>query len=337
MAKPAYLRYLPARLKPLSNPAVWAPLSVFTLLSIFIWEYHNNPEFFNRRPLGSVTPQSDLTPEEEARLAEIDNLDVLLEGSRVSGDVEAVTSQINPDAPNQDSETGVADLDTPLSEQENPFAAYEAEYQFPSASNAGNTASTGSGNSTLIPSRSAPASAGNNAAGASGGSSFNFGNGLVNPSAPNTNSALSEALNRQAAERQAEAAREGNPSPENGALPSANQPVTAPVNASPVPTSNVPTTFIPTTPNMSPPVGTTGYQTPASSSLPTFNVAPQQATPSPFAVPPAAIQGGTQIQNGTSFAVPSSAVPAAPTQPGTLYTAPAFTQPDQGPAINPRR
>ncbi|MEO0770822.1 MAG: hypothetical protein AAFY72_15620 [Cyanobacteria bacterium J06649_4] len=332
MAKPAFLRYLPARLKPLSNPAVWAPLTIFTLLSVFIWEYHNNPEFFNRNPLSRITPESELTPEEQARLAEIDNLDVLLDGSRVSGETEAVTSQINPDAPG--SEEAEADgRDGPLSEQENPFAAYEAEYQFPGA-NAASSATT------IRPNRSASASTGNNAAGASSsGSTFDFGNGLVNPSAPGTNSALAEALNRQAAEKEAAAARENgrNSSPANiqpvsgASTGNPNQPGFAPSNTAvpAAPAQNIPTTFIPTTPNMSPPVGTTGYQPPATSGLPTFNAAPQQATPSPYALP-------TPTQGSNPFATPSAA-PAAATPPATLYTAPTFTQPDQGPAINPRR
>jgi len=333
MATPPFLRYLPARLKPLGNPAVWVPLTVFTLLSAFIWEYHNNPELFNRQPIGSLTPDSNLTPEEEARLSEIDNLDVLMEGARVSENTKEVTGQIQPVELADTTDAASAEGDRqPLADQDNPFAKYEAEYQFAGSANP-NVFSNPNRSNT----RSTASSAGNNAPGATSSSAprFNFGDGLINPSAPSNlssgNSALSDALNRQSADR-ASAAQENRQNTgtnvPNQATPTPNS-IDGQTAAPAAGTISVP--FIRTTPNMSPPAGGTGYQAPASSSLPAFNLAPQQVTPNPFNVP-----SGTQGQ---------IAAPIAPVQPaagtatpaGTAYTPPTFTQPDQGRAINPRR
>ncbi|MEL6855500.1 MAG: hypothetical protein AAFO83_10390 [Cyanobacteria bacterium J06607_13] len=353
MATPAFLRYLPSRLKPLGNPAVWAPLTVFTLLSIFIWEYHKNPDWFNRGPIGQITPASNLTPEEEARLSEIDNLDVLIDGSRAPSDTEAVTSQIDPGSPIAEEAEGSADdADTSLAARENPFAEYEAEYQFSGTPNPAALSTSGTITPATSPLGNSPT--GNEGFGASGnrpaGSSgrFNFGNGLVNADSPNTNSALSQALNRQSA---AQAAESDAPNSQNGARPV--RPDTSGVQNLPTggssaapsalpPTGNVPTTFIPTTPDMSPPVGTTGYQAPASSSLPTFNTVPPQATTNPFNPQQRATQG--QIQTPSIQTAPATTVPQTGTNgtvntnpSGTSFTPPAFTQPDQGRAINPRR
>lgn len=317
MATPPFLRYLPARLKPLSSPAVWAPLAIFTLVSAFIWEYHSNPDLFNRQPIGSLTPDSNLTPEEEARLSEVDNLDVLLDGSRVPGNTEAVTGQITP-VPLEDG--AEASSNQPLADQDNPFAVYEAEYQFPGAANPG-AAITPQATTNSI---STPNASRSNNGGS--GNQFNFGNGLLNPTAPSSNSALSEALNRQNAVR--EAAGESSQTP--SATSSGQQPSSRPASGTATSPAAVPSSgtisvpFIRTTPEMSPPVGGTGYTPPATSNLPAFNLPQQQPTTNPYNLPSPA----------------SSAAPVTPTVPpaaGTAYTPPTFTQPDQGRAINPRR
>ncbi len=61
MATPTFLRYLPARLKPLRSPAIWAPLVVLVLLGIFVWEYRKDPARFSRGQVIQPTPESDLT------------------------------------------------------------------------------------------------------------------------------------------------------------------------------------------------------------------------------------------------------------------------------------
>ena len=243
-----------------------------------------------------------------------------------------MTGQISPvdltEAGLQDPEAG--DSSQALADSDNPFAQYEAEYQFPGTANPNVAGSAGTRSSNLAASSAGrPAGTGSSS---SSGSQFNFGSGLVNPAAPNTNSALSEALNRQSA-REAAAAQEGGqraPSATTPALPTSDGSATQPVAPAPG-TVSVP--FIRTTPNMSPPAGGTGYQPPATSDLPAFNVAPQQPTPNPYNLP-------SGVQSQRQFAVPTQ--PSLPSVEsaspgGTAYTPPTFTQPDQGRPINPRR
>jgi len=332
MATPAFLRYLPARLKPLSSPAVWAPLSVFALLSIFIWEYHKNPDWFNRPQISNLNPDSTLTPEEQARLSEIDTLDLLLRNARTpSSSDDLSTSLINPTDP-EAADSNTITPDRTLAGKENPFGAYEEQYKFP-----------GSGSSPAV--RTTPLEVG----------------GLSLNSLPETpaaaSSALSEALNRQQSTRNSASdsrASEGalgsdtaegvrpslggsfqldstaidtQPSSSLGRASSGN---VGGANSNGVNTGNnggsfnfptqssggdrIPAPFIPTTTEMSPPVGTTGYQVPASADLPVFNVSPQQPSRSQVRQP---------------FAVPAPDASAVPTPPTVNYTAPRVSQPEQ--------
>lgn len=353
MTKSTFLRYLPARLKPFGNPAVWAPLAVFTLLSVFIWEWRKNPDWFNRQPVTTINPASNLTPEERARLSEMGNLDALIEGSGVSSDADAVTSQINPGSPVlPESEEGEATPSGEGTRFDNPFTQYENEYRFGGAANP--AAAIGS---TIIPSEAiAPTSSANNTAGnrrinPSARSTFDFGDGLVNPAAPNTNSVLSQALNRQLAAESSQQDNSANstqafdtgngsssatfnpPRSSSSSGNTINLPVAPPAARSPG--SAIPNTFIPTTPDMSPPVGSTGYQAPASSSLPAFNQALPQATQNPFnrvRTQQRPTSSGNAMPNTRATPIPNGS-----SQSETLYTAPTSTQPDQGRAINPRR
>ncbi|MEL7227173.1 MAG: hypothetical protein AAF810_11525 [Cyanobacteria bacterium P01_D01_bin.36] len=325
MAKPAFIRYLPARLKPLGKPAVWVPLTVVALGGMFAWEYTRNPNWFERAPITRLAPESGLTPEEEAQLSEIDTLDVL-NSVRVPEGTDAVTSQINPDAPNAFGR-GEDDADAEGLNLE--------AYPIPGAASTATTITPGGPSVFSDPSKPTTRSVGN-----SGSSSFNFGDGLANTPAPATNSALADALERRAAERSAIE------QPTESDAPSALRQTTLSDSdtVEALPAANaVPGSFIRTTPNMSPPVGTTGYQVPATSSLPTFNVAPPQPTRSPFSQPPQAGQFGAPAQP-TGQVAPAPAVVAPPViggpssaAPSGLYTQPTSVQPDQGPAINPRR
>ncbi|MEO1637339.1 MAG: hypothetical protein AAFS04_19925 [Cyanobacteria bacterium J06631_9] len=355
MAKSTFFRYLPARLKPLGKPAVWVPLTVVALGGALIWEYYNNPEWFGSQPTTTLTPASQLTPEEEARLSEIDTLDVLLNGSRAPEGTATVTSQINPDAPEREPSTRESGIAT--DGDESPFEGSFENYPIPGTSTVtGPSASTAGTSATLTPQSSSlyssPSAAGAANARAAGTSNrFNFGDGLVNPAAPSTNSALTEALNRRDAAAATESASGSEPSEDGvGPLVPTGNGASRPVGTNGVlpASAPVPGTFIRTTPDMSPPAGTTGYQTPATSSLPTFNVAPQQPTRSPYSAPPAPGQVGIVRPSSStgSFAVPApaTAVPSAARGSGTasgaggtLYTAPSSVQPDQGRAINPRR
>lgn len=363
MAKPAFLRYLPARLKPVSNPAVWVPLTIFTLLGALYWEYQRNPDWFNRDPVTRISPSSSLTPEEEAQLSEIDNLDVLLQDSRLSGDREPVTSQITPN--------GLADLsaagDADESESETSTQSALERYPIPGSTTTPTTLAPTQPSTTSSADRLSGlynSSAGGANSSANSGSAFNFSSSLVNPAAPSTNSALSEALSRRAAAR---VAAEENAAPTGGAGASNAQPssafngsaaISAPAGngaAEAAPAAQPVPSFTRTTPEMSPPVGTTGYRPPATSGLPAFNVAPTQPTRSPFSlrdggagqinVPAPATQTiPTPATGSSAIGVPGSATngfsgnaTGTSNNGGTLYTAPTSVQPSQGRAVNPRR
>lgn len=302
MATPTFLKYLPARLKPLRSPAMWAPLAVLVLLGIFVWEYRKDPARFSRGQVIQPAPESELTEIQPSG----GSIDALIEGT--SGRLPAVNS-LRPGSSQPGSEEAAAAGDSDqLSGRENPFDAYAADYQFPGATNA-----DGSPASPNAPTNSY----GRNGSSQTGQApNFNFGSGLVNPAAPATNSALSEAIGRQQAERAA-ASSAGTPSGGSAAgAPAAGNGSSSSAAAEP---ARVPGTisapYIRTTPNMSPPAGTTGYQTPATSRLPVFNIAPQQPSRNPYSAPPAPAAG----QTGPDTASPN----------GTLYTAPSFVQPQQ--------
>lgn len=329
MATPAFLRYLPARLKPLSAPAVWVPLTVFTLLSVFIWEYHKNPDWFNRPQISNADPNSNLTPEEQARLSEIDTLDLLLRNARTPEGDDLSTSLINPAEQDPLAETLTAP-DRSLANRDNPFAAYEEQYQFP-----GSTGSNSGSAATPQPMRlQTPA--------ASDASSLDFSS---SSNSNNSSNVLSEALNRQRS-----ASREAGDRPASGggaqgvssSIDSQRSNATSAGSFSDglgrlgegnanagnnggsfafpasVPSSNgISDPFIRTTPDMSPPVGTTGYQVPASANLPAFNVPTQQPTRNPFGQP----------SSLSSPAAPASV--STPATPNVNYTAPSFAQPEQ--------
>ncbi|NJM98088.1 MAG: hypothetical protein HC800_13875 [Phormidesmis sp. RL_2_1] len=315
MATPAFLRYLPARLKPLGSPLVWGPLTAFCLLSIFIWEYHKNPNWFEREPVTSdLNPNSGLTPEEEAKLAEIDTLQVLLNGSKLPDGAPVVTSIIDPNVPGSDTATS----ETSPASNPSPFEVYLNQYKFPGAETTVGSPTSGT---------SASSAATNNRL--SSGSSTRFGNRAANSSVSlPTTSALSQALDRQQADQSASNTQSDNNgtggsspsfSPSTTLRESSGQASTGQPTQSP---GTIAVPFIRTTPQMSPPAGTTGYQVPASSSLPVFNMAPQR--PSTSLIPSAgnrAVTSQPQFQNlGSQNAVPPT---------GSLYTAPTSIQPEQ--------
>ncbi len=330
MANHTFLRYLPARLKPLSSPAVWAPLTVFALASIFMWEYHQNPEWFDRPQADTISPASGLTPEEQARLSEVDTIDVLLGSLKDSSSSSTGTvGLVNKST----SEGKDATSSRELADRENPFADYEKQYKFPGS---------GGGTSAAAPSQPSAFPAVRSTDGAAPSGKFDFGSGAALPNG----GALSEALGRQQAGRAAaEQAREN--VTEDNASQSASQsasqnasrstraattssgsafrPSAQPSNSTS--NSSISAPFIRTTPDMSPPVGTTGYQAPASSSLPVFNRAPQQPSQNPYSTGSGFSNFSQPAARPATPATSSSSAGAA--SEGRLYTAPSFTQPAQ--------
>ena len=320
MAKP-FFRYLPARLKPLGAPAVWVPLTIFALLSIFIWEYYRNPDWFDRDPITNANPQSDLTPEEQARLSEIDTVDLLLEGSRAPVS-QSEENEAGPGAIGLDAEE--ADINRRLADRDDPFGAYKAEYEFPGA---------GRVNSGDANSPAAQGSGANSFAGTTP-STFDFGRTPEAP-LPTTSSALSDAIDRQQAIKAAESGggrQSGEIPASNGSLPGLDAPSSDAQGASTPRSSSssggVSVPFIRTTPNMSPPVGTTGYRAPATSDLPTFNQGLPQTTRNPLNVPAAPASSG-QIGTVQPSPIARPVQPGQAAPSGTIYTAPRSTQPEQ--------
>ena len=319
MANHTFLRYLPARLKPLGHPAVWAPLTVFALASIFMWEYHQNPDWFARPQADTISPNSGLTPEEQAQLSDVDTVDVLLNSLSGSAGTPAETTGLldkNASEPKDAAASGK------LSDRENPFAAYEEQYKFPGSQGgtSGAAPSLPSTTPTLRPADGATSSGKFDLGSSSplpnsGALSDALGRQQASPSAPDQARQNAAESASQNASRSTRAATSSTPSSGGTFRPSA-QPSSSGISAP----------FIRTTPEMSPPAGTTGYKAPASSSLPAFNVAPQQPSRNPYS-------SGSSFSNFSQPAARSTA-PAASSVPGAasdnrLYTAPSFTQPEQ--------
>ncbi|KPQ36029.1 MAG: hypothetical protein HLUCCA11_07410 [Phormidesmis priestleyi Ana] len=302
-----------------------------------MWEWHSNPAWFNRPQASTLEPESGLTPEEQARLSEIDNVDALLEGLALPP-----SQLINPDgstALNIPGATPEAAGEGTLGSRDNPFATYEEQYKFGSARSPGvaspGMASPGTASLGTASPLAVTGSTGNGAA-VAGGSSFNFNNGLSSSLSPSaggvssssaagaSSSVLSDALNRQ------QSASPANSSPRQPAagatFPSSNRfGSTAPgglSNRAPSSEtsaeSGIAAPFIRTTTEMSPPTGTTGYQAPASIDLPVFNVPPPQPSRNPY--------------SGNNFSLPQQnfAQPAIqPAAPAPSYTQPSVVQPEQ--------
>lgn len=330
MANRTFLKYFPARLKPLSSPAVWAPLTVFALASIFMWEYYQNPDWFARPQADTTSSASGLTPEEQARLADVDTVDVLLNSLKGSNSPNDSNGNPTSGATGLGNENTSAAQDpastNKLADRTNPFAAYEEQYKFPGSN---------SGTSTPAPALPAASPAVRPADGATGSGNFGSSNGSSNSSSLPAGGALSEALGRQQDSRTAadqarqntagSASQSASQSPRADTASSSGgafRPAAQPSN------SGISVPFIRTTSDMSPPPGTTGYRAPASSSLPVFNAAPQQPSRSPYSNPPASRQPSFNQPAARPVTPAASSVPSASSD-GKLYTAPSFTQPEQ--------
>lgn len=328
MAKP-FFRYLPAKLKPMSAPAVWIPLAIFTLLSILLWEYYQNPEWFERDAITNANPESTLTPDEQAKLSEIDTVDLLLKGAQVTGplsgfdELDAIESDSNEGSAElglSDSGASASNTGRQLANRSDPFGSYAAEYEFPGA----NRASTSAQNPAPSP--------GTSPIGIPPVGSASTRSTSGNPQQSIAPSAFSDAIERQ------EALRTGDrePQPANSA-PNRTTSTRSPINSSvplspteelnatiaPQAPSSVSVPFIRTTPAMSPPAGTTGY--PAPFNPPSFNTTAPQPIQSPTLAPIAPGQIGTVQTAPVARPIQPNQTPGA----STLYTAPRSVQPEQ--------
>lgn len=141
MASPSWLRYVLARLSFFTRPVPLVSSLAVVILGIFIWENINHPEWFGTYSQEDAGPNenldlSGLTPEEQAAVADIDNLTVLLNDLGLGMEGQP-TIQAVPDIADDSNllEQDLLAIATPTPEadsqvRQNPFQQYLEQYQF---------------------------------------------------------------------------------------------------------------------------------------------------------------------------------------------------------------
>ncbi|MBD2105911.1 hypothetical protein [Nodosilinea sp. FACHB-13] len=312
MTLPPALRYRLVRLqflgRSLNRPTVWGGLGLLGLLAVAVPQYWRNPEWRSQyNPAvdsAAVDPNTnvgDLSSDDLADLAEIDNLAVLLDQMQPTTATALEEEEVR--SPNTDALA----LPTATEEQQaptSPFANYLERSRFRFSPSASGSEANLDATRSLGPSSVDLAASGENA---------------LQPSA------LQQALNQ----------RRANTVPPSETVSEERNPV-----AEAAPTDNLTSSpwmvegslpgvdqrFIRTTPQMSPPPGTTGYTLP-----PTL-------APSPAAVAPAApvAPAALNLNLGAPAATPSAGVTAQPTS-GVPSNVPSSTlQPEPAPFSAPR-
>ncbi|CAD5946891.1 hypothetical protein L2E69_12535 [Planktothrix agardhii 1806] len=79
---PESIRAVGEELRFLLQPRIWGSVSVLAVVGIFFWQFSENPEWFSLDAESTLNPSnsgSQLTPEQQAIAADIDNSKVLLE------------------------------------------------------------------------------------------------------------------------------------------------------------------------------------------------------------------------------------------------------------------
>lgn len=301
MAPPSWFRSALNRLSYLVQPVPLVSSVVVVILGVFIWEYVSHPEWFGTYSQEGVGPNEDidlsgLTPEEQAAIADIDNLRLLLSdlgvGPEVMPNIQAIPEE----------GTGIQDsllqnplaLDEPvngqpLSGNSNPFDKYLSQYQF-----------LGLSAQSLPP-------AGDTGTAASLSTSDSSRRTSTNPSNRDRRSPLEQALQSQAASNATTTAASNESNDE--AVTAEGTTVAAQgadangfslITGVPLPqaaTPGDPLPVLPTTLQTSPPPGTTGYTPPASLNL---------LQPSPAGTAAGAIPSGTSPLIPNSSGVPSA-------------------------------
>lgn len=340
MAISPSLKYTLARLKPLASPWVIAPSVIGFLMMLFLWEYATNPQRFGGYRAAEDASQADLTgltPEEQALLANIDNIASLQRGLAAEGAEGTVPllSQIETDPSLLQQLLGSAPGDSAPEATASPLAQYLDQYRFLGAAGNGNRSGNGSTQagqnlvgttpySTLLnQSRWADSST---ASGTASGPGEGQGT-TTRPLSP-----LEAVMQQQYREGQTSGntANEDNRANGSTARDSSQRPASA--DGRP-PSAFLPGvgSFLPTTPQMSPPPGTTGYTPPANWSPPTVPTAPSAngvpgAPQTPLNLSPGAsnVGGGTvlpTVPGANSYGAPTLSVPA----PSAQYSAPPGT------------
>lgn len=276
MALASRLRSTAKRLSWLAKPMPLAAALGLALLGIFLWEYAIHPEWFGRYSQKEPAPSQDvglseLTPEEQAAIADIDNLTLLL--GELGVDSSGIPNiQVLPEASPEDTNPllpealALAEPTSPdgVTASASPFAEYLEQYQF----------------SRELPELNNPLPTFDNLTNFGSSTQNQFGNQpstsrTFNPLAaalenrqlptdrPSTNSDIS--LEDEMRSQQAP----GVSSDDVLGIDADTDPFTIP-EASNYQRNTIPgVTFpiVPTTPQMSPPPGTTGYTPPATLEL----------------------------------------------------------------------
>lgn len=350
MALPTSVRYFFARLQPLSKPVFWCPMLALGLVAGFAWQMRNDPEWLADYRSSLDTPASapgstSLTDEQQAGLADVDNLDVLLGESQNSstptqsaekpkdgrGEQQNALLALLQKATNQSNDQATQAQDVGSSAQsQSPFAAYLQSYTIPGSAeaiaNAGNANPASNGNSLLLnlssPLGSALSSAlfGNNQTGANSSrpmSPLEAALGLQQVAANGTNNPdAGDDQTASTSDPSSRTASAGSPSASN-----ATGTATVPFSQAGVVQGSIPgspRSFIRTTAQMSPVPGTTGYTQPTTLNLlPPIggrNNAYTNLTPA-TGVPLTSVPSGTSPQTSTGIGASAGVLPPLVAQP----------------------
>ncbi|NER79148.1 MAG: hypothetical protein F6K42_06115 [Leptolyngbya sp. SIO1D8] len=305
MALSSWFRYILKRLSYLKRPVPMVSTIAVVILGIFIWEYHDHPEWFgaySQEGTGSneEIDLSGFTPEEQAAIADLDSLTLLLDDLGVTQEA-PLNLQSIPEIEGDSQDLLLQDLlalSQPVEGQQlagnsNPFNQYLSQYQFigrPSQPNAQNGGTPSSPVGFGLSSQEQAASG-----------------------APRVN-VLEQALQAQSAAGLGSSSTPAEESDNPTASPSDNRFSSQPTengestfpanetNSQAVNVPGVPFPVLPTTPQMSPPAGTTGYTPPASLQL-------TQPTPGGTTATGVPSTAGTSNLNPSNLGVPN--IPSA--------------------------
>jgi hypothetical protein len=275
MALPQF-RYVWARLSPLAHPVVLASGLFALLAGAFALEFARNPNWYRAYDAddGSSANEdlgaSELTPEEQAQLANIDNLSLLTnslgneareEGNPANGQLESVTLLQQLLASSTPTDSAASSDDSTLNRYLDRYAALELDSIDPQTNIYRSIfESTGSGAASASPDLNRLTTAGQTPA-----QNTDTGTGLINSSP--LAQALQTLLPGLAASQRTDAESAATDDAKSrGLTTNGFNPTTGNLNnaLTPLTLPGVPGTFLPTTPDMSPPVGTTGYTAPTS-------------------------------------------------------------------------
>lgn len=342
MALPPPVRYWLIRFQRFNRPWIWSGMVLLILGGVVGRQYYLHPEWYGRfnvpedSPTEASLADTSLTPEEQAQIADIDNLNTLMQEIGLAPITpDGTETPLTPEAGDdtllsllQRTDASGLSQATPGATNESPFADYLDQYKF-----AGGSSPSQDAQRSQLPTSSSLSQAGlrsdpNYSADGTATPSL-LQQALLNlppeNSSPDSPSQADESSEPTPTDPSTEGTFSGLQPPPwlvQGSLPGSNQP------------------FIRTTPEMSPPPGTTGYTMPMGASpLPTVGstnsypalgaVTPSTAVPN---LSPGSLRGSTSGSLGAISGSSSTLPPAS----GTTYNAPNTAVPEPAPFTVPR-